>query len=272
MGAGLLLIAAGLAQMQARLKPAPSPMPWHLLALSARLGSLVALVISLMLAIVTHGEWSPSDLRQVTIGLALATLLIHLLLVWRLGTDSASPIVDAVALVLVLIDAIAVQPGGPLLSCVQRAALYRIQWVLFLLGCGGTLVAGSAGLVLGLCSWSVERGWQLGLPDVADIHSLLRQATALAWLLLGSGIVVSAWWAWQTVGALTDGDVRVGWCAITWLILAMSELAWHLDRPPVDSNREQDRGRWSARLAVLAAAAAIWGLLAVTDLLRLLGM
>jgi hypothetical protein len=258
--------------MQARLKPRPSPTHWHLLALGARLGSVVALIISLVLATVTHGEWSPSDLRQVAIGLALATLLIHLLLVWRLETDSASPVVDAVALALILIDAIAIRPGGPLLSCVQRAAPYRVQWILFLLGSGGTLVAGSAGLMLGLNPWSVKHSRRLGLPDTADIHTLLRQATALAWLLLGSGIVVSAWWAWQTMGTLADGDLRVGWCAITWLILAMSELAWRLDKTLADSEGEQDRGRWPARLAVVAAAAAFLGLLAVTDLLRLLEM
>lgn len=272
LGAGLLLIAAGLTQRQARLKPASGRIRWDLLAFGARLGSLVALIISLVLATVTHGDWSPSDLRQVTIGLALATLLIHLLLVWRLGIDNASPVVDAVALLLILIDAFAVRPGGPLLTSAQRATPYRVQWVLFLLGSGGTLVAGSAGLMLGLHSWSVQRGWHLGLPDVVDVPTLLRQATALAWLLLGSGLVVSAWWAWQTVGALADGDLRVGWCAVAWLLLAMSELAWRLDRPLLRSGKDQNRGRWSASLAVVAAATAILGLLVVTDLLRLLGM
>jgi hypothetical protein len=272
LGAGGLLIAASVAQGLALLKVRPGPRLWELLVIGARLGGTVALAISLAFATVAHGEWSPSDLRQVTLGLAVATLVVHLILAWRLGIGSAGLVVDVVVIAFILLDATAIQPGGPRLSCAQRAVPYRVQWVLLLLGSGGAVAAGSAGLMRGLYACLTDCGRGLRLPPMVDVEALLKQATALVLLFLGSGIVVSAWWAWQTVGSLADDDPRVAWVAIAWLVAAMSKLVWRLDKHPLGAGERGYAGRWAASLAVIAAAAAIFGLLAVADLRRLLGM
>ena len=272
LGAGGLLIAASVAQGLALFKVRPGPRLWDLLAIGARLGGTVALAISLALATVAHGEWSPSDLRQVTLGLAVATLVAHLMLAWRLGTGNAGLVVDVTVIAFILIDATAIQAGGPRLSCAQRAVPYQVQWVLFLLGSGGAVAAGSAGLMRGLYAWLADRHSGLRLPPAVDVEALLKQATTLVLLFLGSGIVVSAWWAWQTVGSLADDDPRVAWVAIAWLLTVMSKLVWRRDKHPLGGGERGNAGRWAAGLAGLAAAAAIFGLLAVADLRRLLGM
>ncbi len=265
-GTGVLLAVAGVAQGLALFKIGPSPRGWGLVAAGARLGSALALTAALILAVVAHGEWSPSDLRQVTLGLALATLVIYLILAWRPGMGSASPVVDMVILALVLVDLIAVRPGGCPLTSAQRTVPFQVQWALFLLGSGGVVVAGSAGLMRVFQAPLTRRGGDLG-----DVHTVLRQSTSLALVALGSGIVVSIWWSWQTVGFLTSGDPRIGWIAITWLVAAMSELAWQLDRRLPVSDHKDHEGRWAAGLAIVAAAVAIFGLLALEDLLHLLG-
>jgi hypothetical protein len=272
LGAGGLLFAASVAQGLALLKVRPGPRLWELLVIGARLGGTVALAVSLAFATIAHGEWSPSDLRQVTLGLAVATLVVHVILAWRLGIGSAGPVVDVVVIALILVDATAIQPGGPRLSCTQRAVPYQVQWVLFLLGSGGAVAAGSAGLMRGLYAWLADRGRDLRLPPVVDVEALLKHATALVLPLLGSGIAVSAWWAWQTAGSLVDDDPRVTWVAIVWLVTAMSKLVWRLDKPPLAVGERGNAGRWAASLAVTAAAAAVFGLLVVVDLRRLLGM
>jgi ABC-type transport system involved in cytochrome c biogenesis permease subunit len=267
----LLLAAAGLAQVLALLKVTPGPKRWGVLALAARLGSVGALAASVVLAALAHGEWSPADLRQVTLGLGLATVTIHLLLAWRLNTGLAGPAVDLVVLALVLVDALAIRPGGPRLDCAQHAAPYRVQWTLLLLGSGGAIVAGSAGLMHGVYRWLVGGTRDLDLPALADIHTLLRQATALTLLVLGGGIVAGAWWAWRTVGLLANDDPRLAWSAITWLAVAMSELAWRLKPQSLAWRDVQNRGRWPARLAMAAATTAILCLLAIGDVCHMLG-
>jgi hypothetical protein len=237
-----------------------------MLAFAARLGSAGVLAASVILAALAHGEWSPSDLRQITLGLGLATVLIHLFLARRLNPSPAGPVADLVVLALVLVDALAVQPGGALLDCTQRAVPYRIQWALLLLGSGGAIIAGSAGLMLEAYLWLGRGSRDLGLPAVADMHAVLGRATALTLLILGSGIVVSTWWAWHTVGVLANGDPRIGWSAITWLMMAMSELAWRLKPRSPASLEAPKRGAWAVRLAVAAAATAIFGLMAVGNL------
>jgi ABC-type transport system involved in cytochrome c biogenesis permease subunit len=84
----------------------------------------------------------------------------------------------------------------------------------------------------------------------------------LALIGLGAGLVTSAWWAWRSVGGLAGDDPRQAWMAITWLLSAMSLLAWQL---------EAAAARWAAALAGLAATVAIGGLLAVPYIVRLLG-
>jgi len=232
---------------------------WGLLTFCARAGAAMALTVAVILAAVTHGQWSPFDLEQVALGLALAALVVYLALAWRFRMDAAAPAVDLLTLVLILTGVLAIRPGGPFLMCAQQGFPFLVQWVLFLVGAGGAMVAGSAGATLILAG----RGWPLQWPRWADSYLLLRQATMLVVVFLGSGLTVSLWWAWQAEGTLTSGDPRETWIAITWLIAAMSLSAQHLQRR---------WGRWVAGLAVAAAAAAIVGLLAVIDLRRLLGM
>ena len=271
LGAGVLLTAAGVAQGSVLLKVGPRPGRRDQLAAGARLGGAAILTVAVILAAIAHGEWSPSDPRQVALDLTLAALVIHLVLGWQLGVGSAGPVVDVVALILVVVGAIAVWPGGPLLTCAQRAVPFWAQWALFLLGSGGVIVAGSAGLMEMIQAWMARRGRHLRLPRQADTHTLLRQATSLALVALGSGLAVSVWWAWQTAGLLTDGDPRAGWIAATWLAAAMSELAWWLDRRSPVSDQGDRAGQWAAGLAIAAAVVAILGLLAVVDLRHLLG-
>jgi hypothetical protein len=232
---------------------------WGLLAFSARAGAVIALIVAAIQEAVSLGQWSPFDLWQVALSLALATVVVYLVLAWRFRIDAAGPIVDLLALGLILTGTLAMQPGGPFLTCVQQAWPFPVQWVLFLVGAGGVMVAASAGLTLILAG----RGWHLHWPRWADSYLLLRQATRLALVFLGSGLTAGVWWAWQVGGTMTSSDPREMWIAITWLIMAAGLLAQPLPRR---------WGRWAAGLATAAAAAAIAGLLAVIDLRHLLGM
>jgi hypothetical protein len=56
---------------------------------------------------------------------------------------------------------------------------------------------------------------------------------------------------------LTSGDPREGWVFVAWLVAAMSMLARRLGKR---------WGRWTAGLAVLAAAIAAFGLLVIVEL------
>jgi hypothetical protein len=232
---------------------------WELLAFCARAGAAMLLTVAIIQAAVTLSQWSPFDLWQVALGLALATVVVYLVLAWRSRVDAAGPIVDLLALALILTGILAMRPGGPFLTCAQQAWPFPVQWVLFLTGAGGVMVAASAGLTLILAG----RSWHLHWPDRADSYLLLRQATLLALVFLGSGLTIGMWWAWQVGGTATSSDPREIWIAITWLIAAMGLLAQYLPRR---------WGWWAAGLAMVAAVAAIAGLLAVIDLRRLLGM
>jgi hypothetical protein len=273
LAAGVFLVAATIAQGLGLLRKPPGSRRWEQVAAAARLGSIIALTTSLVLATVEHGEWSPSDLRQVTLGLALATLIIHQLLSRALHTSHhAGPVIDVVVLAFILIDAFLVQPGGPLLNCAQRAVPYQIQWILFLLGSGSAVVAGTAGLFRCFYRWSVVGRGILHLPPMSRTHSLLRNASTLALLFLGAGIVVSAWWSWRTIGSPAADDPRVAWIAVSWFAAAMSEVAWLLDGQLPGPGERQGQGRWAALLAALSGTTAIMALLVVMDLRRLLGI
>jgi hypothetical protein len=236
---------------------------WDLIAIGTRAVAALALVVALILTVATLGRWSPFDLQQVALALALATLVVSLGLVWRFRIDVAAPIVDLVALLLILTGRLAGQFAGAQLACVQDALSFRIQWVLFLLGSGALAVAGSAGLMLALRAGLIERAAHLRWPRWADLHALVKQATALALVALGGGLTVNIWSAWRTAGTLTGGDSRVGWIAIAWLIATMSLL-------PRRTGKRW--GRWTASLVVVAAAVAIVSLLAVMDLRGYLGL
>jgi hypothetical protein len=271
LGAGLALAVAAVVQGSALRRSGPGRRRWEWLATGARCGGSAALTAAIILAAIAHGQWSPSDLRQVILGLALAILVVYLGLAWSSGASSAGPVVDLVTLVLILVDVIVVWPGGPLLTSAQATVPFQVQWTLFLLGGGAVTVAGSAGLMLVLQPARPGSGNDLRWMHATGTHILLRQATSVALLALGSGLAVSVWWAWRTVGFLTDGDPRVGWVAITWLAAAMSELAWWWDRRSPVSDEGGGAGRWAAGLAIVAAAGLLFGLLAVMDLRHFLG-
>jgi hypothetical protein len=258
--AGSLLVVAAAASVLGRFR---ARQRWELMAGVARLLAACAVAAVLTITILARGEWSPLELQQVTLALIVAMLLVHAILAWRLGITGAGPVVDLVALALILVGAFWLQPGAMPLSCFQRAFPVQVQWGLSLLGAGSLLIAGSAGLMLAL-RWVLRRVREhVTLPIRKDQYRLLAHATFLALVSLGSGLTVGVWWAWQTVGMLTSGDLREAWLLIAWLVAAMSLLAWQL---------EERGGRWAAVLAVVAAAIVLFGLLVLPDLQYLVGI
>jgi hypothetical protein len=242
--------------------------PWELVAIGARVAGTVAVAIALISAMATQGEWSPFNPWQVALSLILAMSGVQLLLAWRLGLGSAGPLVDLVALALLLLThpsapwaVVPFEPVPFLLSCTQRTLPFQVQWALFLLGSGSLLAAGSAGLMLALCRVLAERAPRLKLPPLAGWVDLLIQSTFLALVAVGGGLTLGAWWAWQAVGRLTAGDSREAWMALVWLLAATSLAAWQLER---------HRARWAAGFAGLAAAMVLFGLLALVELQALL--
>jgi ABC-type transport system involved in cytochrome c biogenesis permease subunit len=266
-----LLVAALVVQGFLLFRPTPDPGRWRWLAGGLELAAILVLGVALALAVRTHGEWSPHDLMQVALGLALATLAIHWLLVIRhrsrqapgSGSEGIGLIVDLIVLGTILFTAFAIRAGGGPLLCAQRAVPYSVQWALYLVGAGAVLVAGSAGVVRVLRLPLIQRVPGLRQPRHADLIPQLAEATWWALVVLGLGLVVGVWWAGCTVGRLTSGDPREGWMVITWLAAASSLLARRFD---------EKAGQWSAALAVVAAVLLIIGLLALPDLYRLLGL
>jgi len=175
-----------------------------------------------------------------------------LVLAWRVGAGSAGPVVDIVALALSLLIVIVFEGSAQGLACGPQSPLPQATWVLFSLGGGSVLVAGSAGLLVAVLGLLVWRGMVPGLRGRIVVYDLLAQATLLGLVALGSGLIISAWWAWRTSGLLADGTPRQVWMAIAWLITAASLLAWQLDRR---------RAWWAAGLALAASAAALAGML-----------
>jgi hypothetical protein len=231
--------------------------PWDAVAIGIRMAALAALIVALAAAVIVQGQWTAADPQQAMLGLIVAMLAVHLVLAWRLGAGSAGPTVDIVALALSLVSVFAIQAGAPGLPCVERASLFQAQWVLFLLGGGGMLVAGSAGLMLAMRQGMVWVGRDFRPQWQIPLYGLLTQAVILALVALGGGLILGVWWAWRTSGLLAVGNPREVWMAVAWLTAAMSLLAWQLDG---------SRGRWPAGLALVAAAAVLVGLLFPMDL------
>jgi hypothetical protein len=233
---------------------------WGLLANIPRLGAIFVLVLALAWSSAAHSRSLPTfivihplDAQQIALALALTTLGIYLLLVWWLKTDAAALIVNLVTLALVVAGILASETGALAMACEQRAVSFQGQWILFLAGDGGLVVAGSAGFALALRASLARRVSAVKWPYWFDLHVLLRGASAVALFALTAGLAVSLWWSWQTVGVLTSSDSRTGWAAATWLIAAIGMLA----------RRKGGRwGRWTAALAMLGAVVAILGLLA----------
>jgi hypothetical protein len=238
---------------------------WPWLVVVTRVAAAAALAAALILVAITEGAWTLFDLRHMTLGLALAVLTIQLAIAWGCHTDGAGPAVDLVVLALSLL-AVEVQAREALPTCPQREILFLAQWGLFVVGTGGAVLAGSAGLMLLLRGVWAKIGWDRQLPARDDVGAFLRQATMLTLASLGIGLVAGSWLAWRNVGAPTGGDSRSTWMAITWLISAMSLLAWRLRQ------RLGRQGLWAAILSISAASTAIVGILAITGIGRALGM
>ena len=254
----LAVTLLGLAAAGSVMALAGRPGPWAAVALGGRLGSLAVLSLALWAAAAQEGGWAPLDLRQMALAVALAAAAAHLAHSRLPGTAGGSPAVDLLVAALVIVEMAVVRPGAPALTCAQRALPYHAEWGLFFLGSGATLVSGGAGLFLALGSRITSR-----LPDTgASQRNLLGHAAFLSTLALGGGIVAGVWWTWRTTGTLVAGDIRESWMAVTWLLAAMSLVAWQLER---------QASRWAAVLAIAAAAAALFGLLALPDLQRLMG-
>ena len=247
---GLAAVAGGLAISAVR-------GPWDAVAIGARGAALVVLVVALVASAIGQDQWTAADPRQAMLSLVVAMLAVHLVLAWRLGAGGAGPMVDIVALALSLVSVVAAQAGAPGLACTQQSSLFQAHWVLFSLGGGSVLVAGSAGLMLTLRKGLEWRGRDPRLPGWIPLYALLTQASILALVALGVGLLVGVCWAWQTSGLLAGSNPREVWVAVAWLATAMSLLAWQLDG---------HRGRWAAGLALMAAAAVLVGLLFPMDL------
>ena len=144
-----------------------------------------------------------------------------------------------------------VGPGGPVPDCTQEGVPFLMQWSLLLVGSGAAVVAAGGALALALAALLARLDWDRPLPRRLELHGVVKDGTALALVALGSGLVVSVWWAWQTTGQLASGDPRTGWLAVAWLLAAMSRQAWRLGWYPA---------RWAAVLSIVAAlvAGASW--------------
>jgi ABC-type transport system involved in cytochrome c biogenesis permease subunit len=236
---------------------------WAAAATVARAAGTAMVAVGLGLAALVQGEWSPLETRQVVLGLVLAMLSIQMVLSWSQRIGSGGPVVDAVAVGLLLVGIFLLPADASLLTCAQQAAAYWAQWILYLLGGGAALVAGSTAIMLALHRGLSARGRNLHQPGRGDLYTFLTQAIFLALVALGSGLTVAVWWSWQTTGTLTAGDPREVWMAVTWLTAAMSLVAWQL---------EGRRGRWAAGLALVAALNVGFGLVFLTYLQSLLGI
>jgi hypothetical protein len=256
LAAGGLLAAAALARTLALLGIGLRPRRGNQFLLGLRAAAAVALAVALGMGLVAHPAWLPLATWQVALALALAALGFTLALWGRYGFDGAGPAVDLIAVGLVALAMAPNWPGVGTLTCAQRDLPYQAAGVLFLVGAGGTTVAGSIGLTLAFRSLLARRGGDR-FPGRADLFDLMKGATVLTLVVLGGGLLAGTWWAWRTLGRWVAGDPRSGWMAVAWLLALISWLAWRL----------AGRGsRWVAAFALFAALAANVGLLVAAQL------
>ncbi len=232
--------------------------PWKLATTCFRVGAALTLMVFLAQLVRSSGEWSPLEWDQLIVSLSIAILVMYQAMAWAFRLEGAAPFVDLLALALVVTSMLITIPDGSAPTCIQSAAPVSIQWGLFLVGAAAAAIMGSTGLMLGLPAGLGRRSQGTHWPNRVDLTNFLTQATMLALFVLGCGLVLSIFWSWQTTGGLGSGDSRRAWMAITWLLAAMSNLARGLQKHWVG---------WQAILAVVAAGAALYGLLASQYLL-----
>jgi hypothetical protein len=233
--------------------------PWSLGAILFRVGAILVLAVVLALLVMASGEWSPVNWDQIVVALSLTMLVIYQVMAWGFQLEGAAPLVDLLALALVISSIFVHSPGDESVqTCIQGTVPVYLQWVLFLVGSAAAAILGSGGLLFGLQSVVGHRRQRGQWPSRDDLTFFLSQTTMVALLTLGIGLVLSVIWSWQVAGSLGNGGPRLTWMAITWLLAAMSSIAKRLPR------------HWAglqAILGVATACAALYGLLAFPHLL-----
>jgi hypothetical protein len=233
------------------------------LILAARLGAAIALAVVVVSAATANAGWFFLDLRSVALGLALMTLLEHLVFLWLAGIDGSGPVSDLAVAALTLLGVLVIPSEELPLVCVQCLVFHHVKWLLFLLGAGGIMLSGSSGLVLGLGAVLAGRGLEWQIPSHDRLCDFLRQATLLALVTLGTGLLVVVLWSWQVLGSFTSGDPRDAGFTVTWLLAALSWSAWWLERRA---------DRWAAVLALIAAFVVVSGLYVASALQAMPGI
>jgi hypothetical protein len=234
---------------------------WHMAATGLRLAAAGLMAAALALWSMSQGGWTPLHAGHVALSLALTTLLVQLVLAWANRLIAGAPVIDFVTLLFALAGLFLSGNVAPPLSCIQNAASLYLQWLLFVLGCGGVMVAGCTTLTV-LLRRTLDGRSDPGLPAVQTLHTVLRQALALAIVAIGGGLVAGMWWAWHALGALSGGIPGEPWLVGIWLVAGMSQLAWQLNR---------SSSRWALGLALVAGLMVPLGLLVSQDLGLLLG-
>ena len=261
--AAVLLTAAVVVEVTVLMTGSPGAGRRLLPGLWLAAAAAAALVAALVLAVADRQAWSPFDLQQIAISVATATEVIYLALAVGLRVSGGGLPVGLTVLALTVFAWLGIGPGGSAPDAIQRGLAVQSQWVCFIAGSGSAIVAGCAGLALAVRAWLIGRGRELAWPRRADLHRLLNVAAWLAAVALAAGLAVGTWWAWQATGSPGTGDPRVAWLAAAWLVALMSVWTYRLG---------ERSGRWAAGFSVVAAALAIAGLLAVTDLRLILGL
>lgn len=256
LGAGLLLAAGIMIRLLVVVARTARP---ALSITGIRVAASLLLGVAWVLAARSSGQWTPFDARQATLGLALSILVFVLALgAWLRGSGAGS-VTDAFVLVLSIVG-VAVGPGSNQPPLLHPGPADYLQWSVFLAGTGAVTVAGGTGLELALRGVMSRRRPDSRQPPPADLSNLLRQALQLAWLALGSGVLLATWRSWRATWSLEAGTMHESWMAAVWIIVGTSLLSWSLGRRAP---------QWASGLAVLAAALAVIGMLAVPGLLQI---
>jgi hypothetical protein len=260
--AGLLLLASAVAGFLVLFSVEA---PWKLIGFGAKIAAVLVLVVAMVLVRSLSWQGQPSwphGFLHPAWCLALATLVVDLVFAWRIGADAASPFVDLVSGFLVLGGTLSVQSGAPAIEPAGIGTMNTFESVLITLGFGALVVAGGAGLALGLRRFLKERTDRLRWTRWLSLHLFLKHSLALASVVLGAGLLVGMWLSWQTTGLLLGSSAHEGWAAGAALTAAMGLVARRMGKW---------WGPWTAGLAVLAALMAISGMLAMTDVSSILG-
>jgi hypothetical protein len=218
------------------------------------------LVAALVTGVAMSGLLVVPNPHQLALGLALAILVVQAVLGWRVGIGFSGPASDIACIVLVFPVA-SILPQALSASCTPQPNASYIQVSLYLLGAGGSIVVACAALTLVLRARFRRFGDGNLVPDRFASTIYLQRGTEFVLILLGAGLVFSAWMASQEVGRLIGGERHQIWMAITWLLAAAGLLAWRLE-----GQSRRGAQAWAVTLVLLAAPAAVLGLVVLDGL------